>query len=168
MGSGLDAHRELAEPLGRWLAGEGVHLLTGGGQGVMAAVSRAFAETPNRQGLVIGVLPLGDDPPYAKDGYPNEWVEIPIRTHLPFSGPRGQDKMSRNHINILTADVVIALPGGDGTVSEIMLALNYGKAVIAYVAGEDDIPGLPAAVPTTENLDEVKSFVHAAAEVLGG
>ena len=33
---------ELAEPLGRMLAAIGVHLLTGGGRGVMESVSRAF------------------------------------------------------------------------------------------------------------------------------
>ena len=35
------------------------------------------------------------------------WVELPIRTHLPHSGERGTDVRSRNHINALTADVMI-------------------------------------------------------------
>ena len=38
-------------------AGEGVHLLTGGGGGVMSAVSEAFHGVPERRGLVIGVIP---------------------------------------------------------------------------------------------------------------
>ena len=56
MGSGTRPSSERASALGRWLAECGVHLLTGGGGGVMAAVSKSFYETPNRQGLVIGVL----------------------------------------------------------------------------------------------------------------
>ena len=56
MGSGVDRHDELAVPLGRWIAECGHHLLTGGGGGVMEAVSEAFARVPGRPGLAIGVL----------------------------------------------------------------------------------------------------------------
>ena len=42
--------KEMTEPLGRWLAESGYDLLTGGGAGVMAAVSRAFTAVPNRCG----------------------------------------------------------------------------------------------------------------------
>jgi len=34
------------------------------------------------------------------------------------------DMNSRNHINILSSDVVIALPGSKGTYSEVMLAIR--------------------------------------------
>src|SRR5215831_12725350 len=115
MGSGSDEHRARSEPLGRWLATEGVHLLTGGGGGVMAAVSKAFHETAGRRGLVIGVLPSsGADPAEPKRGYPNPWVEVPIFTHLPLTGERGTDPLSRNAINLLSSDVVIFLPGRSG------------------------------------------------------
>lgn len=43
-------------------------------------------------------------------------------THLPLSGPFGTEDRSRNHISILSSDVVVALPGGDGTSSELQLA----------------------------------------------
>jgi predicted Rossmann-fold nucleotide-binding protein len=46
-----------AIPLGEWLASIGVHLLTGGGKGVMESVSKAFYESPARQGVVLGVIP---------------------------------------------------------------------------------------------------------------
>src|SRR5262249_16811637 len=115
MGSGKKAHFEKASRLGRWLAVEGVHLLTGGGRGVMEAVSRAFYETPDRRGLVIGIIPASETAVEPKDGYPNHWVEIPIFTHLPLSGGRGTEPLSRNHINVLSSDVLIALPGDAGT-----------------------------------------------------
>ena len=37
---------------------------------------------------------------------------------------------ARNCINVLSSDVVVACPGGTGTISEIALALKYGKPVI--------------------------------------
>ena len=113
MGSGTEPHAERARPLGMWLASEGVHLLTGGGGGVMAAVSRAFFEVPDRAGRVIGVLPASTEasPPAPPSGYPNPWVEIPLLTHLSLSGARGTDPLSRNHLNVLSSDVIVALPG---------------------------------------------------------
>jgi hypothetical protein len=38
---------------------------------------------------------------------------------------------ARNAINVLSSDVVIALPGGAGTLSEVALALKAGKTVVA-------------------------------------
>lgn len=139
IGSGRDRHEELASPLGVWLGQHGYHLLTGGGQGVMASVSQAFSSVPDRKGAVIGIIPaqeLCQDTGRAsfrpKPGYPNEWVDIPVITHLPFSGTRGKETLSRNHINILTPRVIIALPGGAGTISEIELALEYRKPLLIF------------------------------------
>jgi uncharacterized protein (TIGR00725 family) len=159
MGSGNEPHARHAEPLGRWLALEGVDLLTGGGGGVMAAVSRTFSETPGRRGLVIGVLPAGPDPSSPRSGYPNPWVEISIVTHLPIKAD-GTDERSRNHINVLSSDVIVALAGGEGTASEIALALRYGRPVIAFVDSRADIPGLPPAVPASGTLAAVQEFVR--------
>ena len=111
----------------------------------MAAVSQAFAGVSGRAGLVIGVISAGDEErsgvsegkrPYAPRTPPNEWVEIPIFTHLPTSGPDGKSPTSRNHINVLTSDVVVALPGGQGTLSEVELALEYEWPLILFVGSE--------------------------------
>lgn len=158
MGSGSAAHEEKAQQLGRWLASERVHLLTGGGGGVMHSVSRAFAETEGRCGSVIGVVPGRPQPPA---GYPNPWVEIPIRTHLPSSGTRGTEATSRNHINVLSSDVIIALPGSAGTSSEVRLACTYDRPVVAFLSAPSEIPGLPEEVPVCRTLDCVKRFVAA-------
>lgn len=163
MGSGSEAHEEKAAPLGRWLAGEDVHLLTGGGSGVMAAVTKAFAETKGRAGLAIGVLSAQSEKgSFAPPGYPNPWVEVPIYTHLHLSGTQGTDLRSRNHINILTADVVIALPGSHGTASEVELAVRYGKPVAAFISAASELPDLPEGVPELTELDQVKAFVRRA------
>ncbi len=141
----------------------------------MAAVSKSFYDRPNRLGLVIGIVPCDesleeskDEGPNPKDAYPNpkhgyanQWVEIPVLTHLPLSGERGMEPMSRNHINVLTSDVIVALPGDAGTLSEVRLAVRYGRPVIAFVESDHGIPGLPKGVPISSSLREVQTFVLA-------
>ena len=161
MGSGVERHDTLAGAVGTWIARQGFHLLTGGGEGVMAAVSEAFATVPDRRGLAIGVLPNAEDHPRCSPpaGYPNRWVELAIRTHLPLSGDGGTAPLSRNHINVLTADVVIALPGGPGTSSEVWLAVRYARPCVAFLTDRSQIPGLPDQVRSVATLEEVAAFV---------
>jgi uncharacterized protein (TIGR00725 family) len=162
MGSSSQGFEDIAEPLGCWLASAGVHLLTGGGVGTMEAVSRAFAETRPREGLVIGVLPadLPDGTAVPRAGYPNPFVEIAIFTHLPLSGISGTDPRSRNHINILSSDVVIVLPGNEGTESEMALAVRYRKPVIAFFGDHAVEWQPPEGVPVARTMGEVEAFVR--------
>lgn len=133
IGSGAPGHGnpDLSESIGRLIAEMGFHLLTGGGRGVMADACRGFTSVPGRAGLTLGIIPrsaTGDE-----EGYPNPWVELPIRTHLAGRlGPDGED--SRNPINVLTAWKIIALPGSEGTRAEIRLAMRYGRPVQAVTA----------------------------------
>lgn len=161
MGSGSDPHLEKAYKIGTWLAELGVHLLTGGGSGVMENVSKAFHNTINRKGLVIGIIPgeFTNSGHKSADGYPNRWVEIPIFTHLPLSGTQGKDLMSRNHINILSSDVIIALPGSAGTASEIKLAQQYNKPLIAFLNRSDEIEELPPHTPIESKFTAIQKFV---------
>ena len=170
IGSGVVADPCCGE-VGRLIASLGFDLLTGGGRGVMEAVSRAFYETSPRRGIVIGVVPATVEPleaieqrtahggPVEYDvpaGYPNEWVELAIYTHLPDTGLDGTLRSSRNHINVLSADAIVALPGREGTESEIWLAKQYGVPIIAY--GEhhaDAARGLSRAT----SIDEVRTFL---------
>jgi uncharacterized protein (TIGR00725 family) len=161
MGSGSESHPDLARPLGAWLASQPVHLLTGGGGGVMAEVGRAFAAVSGRAGLVIGILPAaGPESPRPPSGYPNEWVELPIVTHLHQLGSAGRGALSRNHLNVLSSDLILALPGGAGTASEVALAVAYARPILAFVRTRGDIPALPAEVASVSNLDEVEAFVR--------
>lgn len=159
IGSGKEPYSPLSVPLARWLAEQDCDVINGGGGGVMAAVSQAFAEHPNRKGKIIGVIPSSGtcDSPQARSdyspasGYPNAWVDIPIYTHLHLSGATGKDLASRNHIIILSADVIVAFPGGAGTRSEIQLALEYGKPLmILNPGGEwDEFKGRETTVVAT-------------------
>lgn len=115
MGGG-EADPELmktAEELGAKIAESGWVLLNGGrNAGVMAASARGA----NRKGgLTIGILPDQDDRYAAPD------IHIPIVTGM---------GNARNIINVLSSNVVVALPGGPGTFSEIALALKAGKPLI--------------------------------------
>jgi uncharacterized protein (TIGR00725 family) len=160
MGSGSDLHAARAAQLGAWLAQQGFHLLTGGGPGVMSSVSEAFHAVRSRRGLVIGIVPCADgNPARPRSGYPNRWVEVPIFSHLPLRGTRGADPMSRNHINVLSSDVVVALPGGSGTGSEVALALDYERPLIAWLNERDEISGLSDQVRSTSSFNEVADFV---------
>ncbi len=109
------AERELlkmAEEVGKLLAKEGVIIITGGLGGVMEAASRgAFLEG----GITVGILPT-----VRKDDA-NPYVKIPI--------PTGMDEM-RNALVVRASDVLIAIGGEYGTLSEIALALKTGKKVI--------------------------------------
>ena len=116
MGGGrADAATEaLAREVGALIAAEGWVLLNGGRDcGVMAASAAGAADAG---GLVVGVLP-GDDFSGVAAG-----VDIAI--------PTGMGD-ARNVINILASRVVIALPGGAGTVSEVAHALKAGRPVVA-------------------------------------
>ena len=160
MGSRRFSHRERSRCVGRWIAQSGYHLLTGGGGGVMAAVSEAFVGTSPRKGRVIGVLPssiqhVGEPP----SGYPNRWVEIVIRTHLNKRGSEGARSGSRNHVNVLSSDVVIVLPGAEGTASEAQLALDYGRPCVAYLDDRSQVLDLPLSVPVESDFERVKQFV---------
>ena len=168
IGSGrtVDPH---CEEVGRLVAQLDVDLLTGGGLGVMDAVSRAFFETSPRAGLVIGIIPAEVDRLYAlerreatavayrpPDGYPNPWVEVAIYTHLPDSGLEGTLGTSRNHINVLSADAIVALPGDAGTESEMWLAVQYGVPIVAYGA---HVTGVPFGIAHAPTLADVRDFL---------
>jgi len=161
MGSGTDEHEALGQEIGELLAALGVNLLTGGGPGVMTSVSRAFVHAPRNRGICIGVIHCFSETERLKprDGYPNQYVELPIYTHLPYSGPRGKEDMSRNHINVLSSNAVIALPGEQGTATEVSLAVDYEKPVIAYSPKKELVEHFSKSVPRATTLREVEEFL---------
>jgi uncharacterized protein (TIGR00725 family) len=132
--------------IGRLVARAGHHLLTGGGQGVMADACRGFASVSDHRGRSIAILPRGLDGTGPRGGYPNPWVEIPVLTHL--AGEDGPESASsRNPINVLSARRLVALPGGSGTIAELRLAVRYGRPVFAVQeAGRQAEPAFERAV----------------------
>ena len=170
MGASREPHATRSRRVGVWIARAGYHLLTGGGPGVMSAVTEAFVAVPDRRGLAIGVLPAsgrhGVEGPAVRPppGYPNPWVELAIATHLDSRGERSGDQRSRNHVNVLSSDVLIFLPGSVGTASEARLAVRYGRPSIAYLDARGDVPGLPEAIPVEPEFARVEAFVRDACQ----
>jgi uncharacterized protein (TIGR00725 family) len=162
MGSGTDEHDDLARIVGETLANLGVNLLTGGGRGVMTSVSRAFTRHRNRRGICIGIIPCASesDRGSPKDGYPNEFVELAIYTHLPYSGTQGAHDLSRNHINVLSSAAIVALPGEAGTASEVALAVRYGKPVIAFSPDLKLVERFPQQARRVDRIDAVREFLR--------
>lgn len=102
-----------ANLVGRRIAENDWVLLTGGrNSGVMGCASQGASEAG---GLVIGVLPADS----ADNASP----------HLDIAIPTGMGD-ARNVINVLSSHVVLALPGGAGTVSEVALALKNERPVV--------------------------------------
>ena len=161
MGSHSDACQERARRVGRWIARQGYHLLTGAGAGVMSEVSQAFVDVDGHAGRVIGIVPTVSADPSRPPvpGYPNPWVEIPIYTHLGVGSEAGDDPTSRNHINVLTSSAIILLPGGEGTASEARLALRYRTPAVAYLESRAEIPLLPDKIPVMHDFVEIANFV---------
>lgn len=161
LGSGQEEWRELSEELGRWLALEGYHLLTGGGKGVMTAVARAFTAVESRVGMGIGVVPTQPSKEYGfavKEGYPNPWVDLPITSPLPVFDGTSDNQISRNHILVLSSDVLIALPGNKGTRNEVNLALKFKKPIL-LLGPSHAFENFPQEVSTTDKLSVAYSFI---------
>ncbi len=101
-----------ARAVGAGLASAGAVVVCGGLGGVMEAVAEGAAE---RGGQCVGLLPGRE----RTEG--NRSLSLALATGL------GE---ARNWLVVCASDVVIALGGGYGTLSEIALALRAGKHVI--------------------------------------
>ena len=114
-----------AYDVGRALAERGAVLVCGGLGGVMAAASHGCHDGG---GLVLGLLP-GD----SADGA-NPHVDLPVPTGLGHA---------RNILIAQTAQVLIAIEGEYGTLSEIAIGLKLGKPVF----GLNSWPAIPGVIP---------------------
>lgn len=97
-------------------------VVCGGLGGVMAAACRGAKAV---EGATVGILP-GADRTKA-----NRWVDVAVATGM------GE---ARNAVVVRTADAVVAVGGGYGTLSEIALALRLDRPVVTL--GSWDIEGV--------------------------
>ncbi|MCX6565143.1 MAG: TIGR00725 family protein [Candidatus Aminicenantes bacterium] len=117
-----------AREVGRLIADRGAVLVCGGLGGVMEEAARGAR---SRGGLTIGILP-GTQPSEA-----NPHIDVALATGLGYT---------RNSLVAMNADVLIAIDGEYGTLSEIAYARIYGKTVIGL--GTWEVKGVvPAASP---------------------
>jgi uncharacterized protein (TIGR00725 family) len=104
---------EAALEVGGLIAQKGWTLVSGGLTGVMEAASRGAHEAG---GAVVGILPSGSTESA------NKYVTIPIATNMGHA---------RNVVIAHTADMLIAVGGGLGTLSEIAISRKLGKPVFS-------------------------------------
>jgi uncharacterized protein (TIGR00725 family) len=124
---------QLAGEVGRLLAEDGAIMICGGLGGVMDEAARA-CETAG--GTSVGILP-GDD-------------RAPASRHLTVGIATGIGE-ARNAIVVRSADVVIAVGGEYGTLSEIAFALKMGKPVIGLATWELSREGMPDPILRTDS-----------------
>ncbi len=142
----------LAHAAGAEIARAGAVLLTGGRGGVMAAAAAGARE---HGGLSIGILPGVD----ADASPPNDELDVALFTGL---------EQARNQILVLSADAVVAIGGGWGTLSEIGLALKYRVPVVLLASWDLKRPdGLsdPLLSHARTPVDAVAIARHAAEHV---
>ena len=122
----------LAERVGEEIAESGATLVCGGLGGVMEAACRGVR---SRGGLAVGIIP-STNPADA-----NDYVDVVISSGL---------GNARNALVVGSADAVIALPGGYGTISEVALALKMGKNVVVLGERSWKVEGTQAAGDAVE------------------
>lgn len=130
-----------AEQVGREIARRGGVVVCGGLAGVMEAASKGACQAG---GEVLGILP-GPDSAMA-----NPYVTLPLPTNMGHA---------RNIIIAHTAEVLIAVEGEYGTLSEAAISLKLGKPVIV-------LPGGPELAGTI-SVNSAEAAVALAFEKLG-
>jgi len=103
---------KIAQEVGRLIAQQGWTLVCGGRTGIMEAACKGAKE---KSGITVGILPSID----GKEG--NKYLDVKIPTGLGFA---------RNVLVVRASDIIIAISGKYGTLSEIAFAFNEDRHVI--------------------------------------
>ena len=97
-------------------------------------------------GLTVGILPSFDK------SEANEYVDIPITTGMGYT---------RNCLVVSCADAVIAIAGRTGTLSEMAMAINFERPVVAVLGSGGFADTLKEKYPYDKGLE---GLVQASAE----
>ncbi|NPB06160.1 MAG: TIGR00725 family protein [Aquificae bacterium] len=133
----------VAYQLGKELARLGLTVVCGGRTGVMEAVCKGAKE---EGGLTVGIMP-------SYDGHEaNPYVDLKINTGM---------NWNRNPIVVASGEMVVAIGGSYGTLSEIAYALILGKLVLGYkthpVEGVEHLDSLDEIIKRVKNFYGVKA-----------
>ncbi len=130
---------DFAYEFGKIAAEKGWTIICGGLSGVMEAVSKGVSE---KEGTVIGILP-GDD---RNSG--NRYLSFAIATGLGWI---------RNSLVVMNGDIIVAINGSYGTLSEISYAFIMGKKVFSYKSW--DIDGVEKVSNLSELIDKIELYL---------
>jgi uncharacterized protein (TIGR00725 family) len=106
-------HKKMAYETGNEIAKSGAVLITGGLGGVMKASSHGAHDAG---GLVVGIIPQNDA------SLANEYCDIVIPTGMGHT---------RDFLTALSADGVIVIGGGSGTLTEVCASYVHKKPIVA-------------------------------------
>ena len=124
---------QAAFEVGKLIGAMNVAIVCGGMGGVMQEASRGCSQAG---GTVIGLLPTGNK----EDA--NPFITYAIPTNLGHS---------RNMVIAHSADILVAIGTGYGTLSEIAISLKLGKTVLGFRTW--DVEG----VRKCQNLSEIEA-----------
>ena len=136
----------LAHNLGKNLAEVVDILVSGGLGGTMVAVCQGFKAGG---GTTVGIIPSYNK----KDA--NPYVDIALPTGL---------GLARNVLVVTSADVVVALPGGPGTLSEMAYCLQFGVPVISL--GSWKLKGVISARSPADAAEKVKEILKSGQTII--
>jgi uncharacterized protein (TIGR00725 family) len=130
---------QIAHKIGEIVANVGAILVCGGLTGVMKAAARGAKEAG---GTTVGLLP-GIDKNEA-----NPYIDIALPTSIGYA---------RNIIVACSADIIVALPGSQGTSSEISYGLIYKRPIIDL--GDWNIEGMIKVKNIEEAEEKIKEYM---------
>lgn len=108
----------VAMEIGKLVVDSGFRIVNGGMGGVMEYSAKGGHQSSSyRSGDIIGILPS-----YKKTDA-SSYIDVVIPTGL---------GVARNALVVSTSDIVIALDGGAGTLSELAMAWQMKKTVVCY------------------------------------
>lgn len=109
----FEEKNKVAYEVGKFIAKNGWVLITGGRDGVMDWATKGSYD---EGGLSVAITP------FDRLDLATPYASIVIPTGIGFA---------RNYVNVLSADVVVVIGGGAGTLSEIAYAWQFNKPIIA-------------------------------------
>ena len=144
--AGSPSEHVIADEIGKLIAEAGAVLVCGGMGGVMEAAASGCIQAG---GKTVGILPT------ESRLEANPYLTIAVATGM------GE---ARNAIVVRTADVVIAVHGEYGTLSEIALALKVGKPVVGIgtwelAKGGEPVEAIVRAVDAADAVAKAISLI---------
>jgi uncharacterized protein (TIGR00725 family) len=143
------------QKLGTKLARAGYHIVCGGMGGIMEAVCQGVRSVSSPQrGICVGIIPGSD----RSEANPHCDVVVPSGIGL-----------ARNTQVVLSGDIIIAIAGGAGTLSELAYAWQFGKTVLCVcgfggwsekVAGTQLDPRKKDLLRPVNSVEEIMAYLN--------